>query len=1405
MRITIANILFGLLTGILSIFLLPCYAQVNYTANDIVIPYQGDFLFGVNPGAYQNDEWKPWTDEELAELAIGHPGKGIPGAGCQTWRPSLPDWFLEHFGYHIRDDAFDYYDELGMKDLTLFLNHPSVEHTDPATFCPDLPKTVFANLYQPIWDGGQNGTPYNDNNYYAAYIYQVVERYGDHIKFYEVWNEPDFSSTANAQSPSGTPNSWWDKDPDPCDLLWFNAPVQYYVRMLRITYDIIKTLDPDAYVCVGGLGYPSFLDAIMRNTDNPNGGGVSAEYPLQGGAYFDVCSFHYYPHVSSAFQEWNVDIQDWNYFRHTDAGIDAFEERFNLFKGVCEKYGYNGSTYPEKEFICTETNMPRYSFNNLFGGDQVQVNYAIKLAVFSHQNKIRNVHLFHLGETRNDGEIWQNSDLFFFMGLYENLMGANQSTAKRTDLAIGYKTASDLMEGYWFDSSETALLNLGSNIRGGAFKNSEGDYLYVLWATTHTDRSENSQAQFSFPSTVAWTADASATLTKKEWNYSLTNQSTTIGHQNVSLTGTPIFLSISPDITDCNGLSLNINSNSVTCSGSNDGTISVFPINGTSPYTYAWNTGQNSSLINGLTSGLYTVTVQDFKGCEVIQSIQINEPFGLNLTISINNETEADLSDGSATAFAGGGTPPYTYQWSNGVTGPYVNNLSPGDYSITLTDANNCWTSRNINIAPGVAVGCNAFGLIVDQNNVSCTGMHDGSVFLNPTDGTPPYVFAWNTGQNTSSLQFLPKGTYTVSITDAEFCEIIRDFTIEEPTPLDLFLIGNNLTSADSDDGSIISIPAGGVPPYSILWSNGLTNFTLENLPAGVYEVTLTDSNGCQITDEILINTPYEGCENFTSDITLVNNSCFGMSNGFAAANPQGGVAPYSYIWSTGETSTSISNLPSGNYKVTISDALDCSIERAFNINSPDPLGITFNVENTTDDASNDGFVNVAITGGTVPYFYEWSNGGTQSFLSNLSPGFYSVTITDSNGCQLSEEIDIFSNENDCDDFNVTASTLDVTCAGGRDGVIVLIPQQGQGPFSYVWETGETSPDLTNIGTGVYSATVTDNNGCEFHISETITSPAPISINFESLLVGNCAEAANVRALVQGGTPPYNYFWSNGSTDFEILNVTSGEYRLTIIDSKGCVNEGQISIQLDNLILQLESQVTNVKCFGEENGAIDIEVINGAPPFQFEWSNGATTEDLFDLPSDTYFVTVTDSDGCRSIYNYGVNSPPELNLDFIVEQPSLNGSPTGNVFTIIDGGSPPYQFLWDIGIKTQDLSNLLPGEYSLTVTDVMGCVRIKTVIVEFPTSTLTVKEKVSVEIFPNPGNGKLFLSVNGDELLAEACTLIDITGKVVHDESLNGNVLNHELNFDKNPPGTYLLKIRFSDGSIYSKKYVLIP
>ena len=524
------------------------FGQVNYTANDVVPAYDGYFRPGVNPGNYNT-----WTDEQIADLAAGNPYIGVPGIGAKSLRPSLPEVFLDVFGYDVRLGAFQYYDNLGMKENVCFIGYPNLSHRDTTQYCPGQISELFSNMYEPIWDNGENGTPYNDENYLAAYTYEVVTRYKDYVRFWEIWNEPSLDqSNYKALLPPGHPESWWDNDPEPCDLD-IQAPVYQYIRMLRVCYDVIKTVDPDAFVSLGGVGYYSFFDVLCRNTDNPVDGSVTPEYPLAGGAYFDAVGIHTYPHFDGS--TYFINNNELVFERHSDAAADGVAIAKNGRQQILGDYGYDGVTFPKKKYLITEINIPRLSFEfpqvpgeNYLGSVEAQRNFMTKALVTAMSNQIHQLHIYNLGDLESEAEA---ESFFDVMGLYGNLFETPPYTQQRTDAGVAYKTASDMLFETEWDPAKSAALNLPSNMRGGALKNAAGEYVYVLWAKTEIDQSEEGTATFSFPSNFNI-----SNLYKKEWDYEVTGDEQLVSAQNMMFTTSPVFLTEMPAVVDTTDLTV---------------------------------------------------------------------------------------------------------------------------------------------------------------------------------------------------------------------------------------------------------------------------------------------------------------------------------------------------------------------------------------------------------------------------------------------------------------------------------------------------------------------------------------------------------------------------------------------------------------------------------------------------------------------------------------------------------------------------------------------------------------------------------------------------------------------------------------------------------------------------------
>jgi hypothetical protein len=518
------NILVKLAFLALSVYLTPfsgCSQPTNpRSANLEIKPYTGPFEFGINMGLYPG-----WKDEELASI-------GYEKAGVTVVRPALPEHFLEYWGYNIREDAFKSYAAMGMKENVVFVGYPSEAHRDSTEFCPGVRTEVFKNLYEPIWDNGENGTPVNDKNYYALYLYKISKIYGHAIGIYEIWNEPDLNANGESWKTPGMPGNWWENPISPCDIS-IKAPVQYYIRMLRIAYEVLHSEDPDAYVAVGGVGIEPFVKRMLELTDNPIDGSITPEYPLKGGAWFDVMSFHCYPHIDNSLRYWSNDIMGFKYIRHSDKAADGYLKQAAKMEKYLVEAGYDDGVYPRKIMICTETNLPRRRVDEYIGDSESQKNYIMKAAIFSMQKNIVQLHPYLLADQFLDGHDYKE---FAEMGLFERINGVPKGSEKLSPAGVGYSSLNKMLLLHTYNEAETKKMEIPSGIRGGAFLNANGEFTYVLWAETSQDLSEYARKIYNFPDEI--TGDV---YDRFEWEYSKNSKVEKSTNKGIVLHGSPSF------------------------------------------------------------------------------------------------------------------------------------------------------------------------------------------------------------------------------------------------------------------------------------------------------------------------------------------------------------------------------------------------------------------------------------------------------------------------------------------------------------------------------------------------------------------------------------------------------------------------------------------------------------------------------------------------------------------------------------------------------------------------------------------------------------------------------------------------------------------------------------------------
>ncbi|MBL7825332.1 MAG: T9SS type A sorting domain-containing protein [Saprospiraceae bacterium] len=503
--------------------------QSPVTANETMPTFEGGFDYGCNMGYYP----PYFYDKQLAELVHGESDEQPTGYGVTSIRPGLFEHFLDFWGYEVRKAHFSYYDSIGLRNIVAISGFPGERNRDSAFYCQGRQSNMFKNMYKPIWDDGANGTPVNEENPYAVYIWKAANTYKGLVKIWEVWNEPD-AGNGNGSLLPGQPGNWWENAPQPCEIA-IQAPPFFYIRALRITYEIVKHVDPQAFVAVGGLGWPSFLDVICRYSDNPFGGETDPlHYPLTGGAYFDCMSFHAYPHFNGSLRSWNNELQAFEYKRHSDAAVDGLWQLRDSFKLVLEKYGYDGSHYPEKLWICSEFNIPRKQFKDYIGSDLAQVNFITKSLVTAQMQDVAQMHIYSIADEKPG----QSADPeFAWMGLFKNLEGKSKETAQPNDVAYALKTTQELLDDMRYDPVQTQKMNLPEEVGGGAFSNGAGEFVYVLWAKTNIDQSETASAIYQFPQMLNLRY-----LDTKPWHHSYSGAHYLVNARQVFLTASPVFL-----------------------------------------------------------------------------------------------------------------------------------------------------------------------------------------------------------------------------------------------------------------------------------------------------------------------------------------------------------------------------------------------------------------------------------------------------------------------------------------------------------------------------------------------------------------------------------------------------------------------------------------------------------------------------------------------------------------------------------------------------------------------------------------------------------------------------------------------------------------------------------------------
>lgn len=729
----------------------------------------------------------------------------------------------------------------------------------------------------------------------------------------------------------------------------------------------------------------------------------------------------------------------------------------------------------------------------------------------------------------------------------------------------------------------------------------------------------------------------------------------------------------------------------VSCFGGSNGALIANGAGTTGSYSYLWNNGNTNQTATGLNAANYTVVVTDLNTCTTTAAYSIGQPTAVapSLVSPVNtrgyNVSCYGSSDGSIYINAGG-TPPYSYVWSTGSTNASISGIPAGTYSATVTDANGCTGSGSVTLTQPVSISLTLQpSVFIGGNNIRCKNGSDGYISANASGGTGPFTYSWSNAATTQTAAGLTAGAYTVTVTDSVGCSSSATITLTEPTLLVHSLTpsiysGYNVSCNGSADGSITVVVSGSTPGYAYSWADTVFTKNRNGLIAGTYFLTVSDTNGCNFTDSIAITQP-------TAIVAVSTGSvlnCYGDNTGTTTVAASGGDGPYTYQWTGGSTNATATGLIAGVYQVTITDSRGCSKVTSAQVTQPQEL-IGYAFGTYIYCGSQIGLLSITAAGGTSPYTFLWSNGSTASFQTNLPVGNYSVTVTDAHGCWDTAYAVILNPPT----FVVTVSSMNVPCQNSTTGFLKVDASGGVPPYMYLWSNGATVDSIYNLGIGTYSVTVTDANGCVINRFPQIIPDHVITNLYSKVSVcGNGTYGSIALINSSGGTLPYSYLWSNGSTNTSISGLSAGTYYLTTSDGIGCATTDTIVIQSFPIPVPLITGSLIIPPAG--NTILDA----GAGYSSYLWSTGATTQTIAVTIAGTYSVTVTNVGGCTastSATATQTSSPEPVitgNLSFCVGQSTLLST------SVVFAG-----YSWSNGATTQSITVNSAGIYTVTVSD----------------------------------------------------------------------------------------------------------
>ena len=769
-----------------------------------------------------------------------------------------------------------------------------------------------------------------------------------------------------------------------------------------------------------------------------------------------------------------------------------------------------------------------------------------------------------------------------------------------------------------------------------------------------------------------------------------------------------------------------------SCANNCDGAIDATATAGVGPYTWSWTpepgVGQGSPEVSGLCPGVWTVTVGDQAGCDTTLSFTVGSPAAIDPQGSFTNESCNGPCDGTATVAPTGGSGNYTYTWSPvpaaGQGTASVSGLCAGEWCVTVLDDAGCDTTWCFTILPASPITAT-----VATVNGACWNECTGQATVTATGGAGGYAFLWapapTGGQGSASATGLCQGPGTVTVTDLGGCDTVLSFIIFKNPPIQPNLTVYPETCAGACTGEAGVSPLGGSGTYTYTWDpapgTGQGSSAVTGLCAGAnYTVTITDNNGCDTIVPFIVPV----FDPIIPTVAATDATCSDTCNGTATVNITGGIAPYTWFWfpepPNGQGTDAATGLCPGAYGVTVGDASGCDTVISFTIGDPAPIDPQATLTQVACGGQCTGAIDLDPQGGNGPYAFAWSpepgQGQGTAQAGQLCAGEWAVTITDANGCLLTEAYTLNEPSPLVADVDVEQSHCGVC-----DGTAQLHVSGGNAPYTFAWgpplnlTTGDSL--ATGLCAGVYAVTVTDASGCTVQLAVAVTDA-----DGEQLAMGGGATSCpgvcdgTVSVAFNCTVAPCMVAWTDltgvpvGPPADTLTGLCAGSYLAVVTNGNGCVAI-DTAVVTEPAPLAADISSSPVTCGDLCNGTATIGVTGGAGPFDITWAPvpgaGQGTPHATGLCPGSYDILVHDRGGCNATFSVLITAPPAITVAATVADISCAGQCDGSITLDAQGGTGAFSYTWSpapgSGQGTATAGGLCPGVYTVAVADGNGC------------------------------------------------------------------------------------------------------